>query len=202
MKEDKPKEPLTKAPASAEAEADKKIEELEKQKNEYLEGWKKERASFLNYKKEEMERIMELMKYANEGLVLKILPILDNFELAFKNVPEDLKKDEHIKGLLQIYQQLKDFLKSQGIEEIKAVGEKFDPNFHEVVGEIETESIKGQIESIKGQTFDKSDSDKSAGEEGRKEEKGKESGVVVEEIQKGYTMNGKVIRPARVKISK
>lgn len=176
-------------------EVERQLEECRKQKEEYLSGWKKEKADFLNYKKEEMERIGELIKYAGEEFILKILPILDNFEIVFKNIPEDLKNNENIKGLLQIHQQLKDFLKSQGIEEIKTVGEKFDPYFHEVVGEIETESIKGQ-------TFDKSDSDKSAGEEGRKEEKGKESGIVVEETQKGYTMNGKVIRPSKVKISK
>lgn len=144
------------------------IKKEESKEKEYLEGWKRERADFLNYKKEEMERLALLMKYANEELILKILPILDNCLTAEKNIPEELKKDEHIKGILQIYQQMRDFLKSQDIEEIKAVGEKFDPNFHEVVEEVE----------------------------------GEESGIIVEEIQKGYKLNGRVIRPAKVKINK
>ncbi|MFA5878269.1 MAG: nucleotide exchange factor GrpE [Candidatus Staskawiczbacteria bacterium] len=115
------------------------IEELKKQKEEYLSGWKRERADFLNYKREEMERITDLMKYASAELIIKLLPILDNFMVAEQNIPPEVKEDKNIAGLLQINQQLKVFLKSQGIEEIKAVGEKFDPNFHEAVDEIEAE---------------------------------------------------------------
>jgi molecular chaperone GrpE len=147
------------------------IEKLQKEKEEYLNGWKRERADFLNYKKEEMERIVELIKYANEELVIKILPILDNFLAAEKNIPEELKKDKHMSGLLQINQQIKSFLKGQDIEEIKAVGEQFNPNFHESVGE---------ISNIQHPT----------------------PNTIVEEVQKGYTLHGKVIRPAKVKITK
>ena len=49
---------------------------------EYLNGWKRERADFLNYKKDEMERIGQLVKYSNEELILKIIPILDNIYLC------------------------------------------------------------------------------------------------------------------------
>lgn len=148
----------------------KKLEECQKKKDEYLAGWQRARADFLNYGKEEMERIKEILKYGNENLILKILPILDNFELAEKKLPENLKNDGEIKGLLQIKIQLQDFLKNQGIEEIKTIGEKFDPNFQEVVGEVEEADC--------------------------------ESGTVIEEAQKGYTIHGKVLRPAKVKIAK
>jgi len=147
-----------------------KLRECEKQKAEYLAGWQRSRADFLNYKKGEMERISEILKYANEGLILKILPILDNFEIAFKKLPENLKTNENIKGIFQIKTQLQDLLKSQGLEEIKSLGEKFNPELQEVIEEVET--------------------------------KDKESGIVVEEVQKGYKLHGKVIRPAKVKISK
>jgi molecular chaperone GrpE len=70
----------------------KKLKEVQEQKDEYLNSWKRERADFLNYKKQETERITELLNYAGTGLVLKLLPILDNFDLAEKNMPEDLKK--------------------------------------------------------------------------------------------------------------
>ena len=80
----------------------KQFEECQKQKEEYLNGWKRERADFLNYKKEEMERIGELIKYANEELILKIIPILDNFELAEKKLSGDLKENEWVKGILNI----------------------------------------------------------------------------------------------------
>lgn len=151
-------------------ELKKKLEECQKLKDEYLAGWQRARADLLNYKKEEMERIGELIKYAGTGIILKILPILDNFEIAERKLSEDLKNNEGVKGILQIKNQVLDFLKSQGVEQIKSLAEKFDPNFHEVVEEIEV--------------------------------KDKEPGIVIEEVQKGYKINGRLLRPARVKISK
>jgi len=151
-------------------ELEKKIEECEALKSEYLAGWQRARADFLNYKKEEIEKIKEIIKYANEELILKILPILDNFELSEKKLPEDLKNNKYVKGISQTRNQLQDFLKQQGIEEIKSIGEKFDPNFHEAVEEVKIE--------------------------------GKEADIVVEEVQKGYQIHGKLLRPAKVKITK
>ena len=69
-----------------------KLDELEKKCEEYLNNWKRERADFLNYKKEEMERVGFLGKYLKEDIILKILPILDNIELAEKQLPKKLKK--------------------------------------------------------------------------------------------------------------
>jgi len=132
---------------------------------EYLNGWKRERADFLNHKKEEMERIGIIIKYANEELILKILPILDNFYLAEKHLPED---KEFKNGFSQIKKQLEDFLSKEGIEVIETMGKPFDPNTMEAVGEAE----------------------------------GGDEGTIVEEVQRGYTLHGKVIRPAKVKISK
>ncbi len=148
----------------------KKLEEAEKLKNEYLAGWQRARADLINYKKEEIERVGELIKFSANGIFLKILPILDNFEIAEKKLPENLKNDENVKGILQIKNQILNFLKEQGVEEIKSVGEMFDPNFHEVVEEVEV--------------------------------KGKEPGIIIEEIQKGYKINGRLLRPAKVKVAK
>jgi molecular chaperone GrpE len=151
-------------------ELKKQLEECQKLKEEYLSGWQRSRADLLNYKKEEMERIGALINYAAEEIVLRFLPILDNFEVVEGRFPDDLKKDENVKGLLQIKNQLQDFLKIQGLEEIKSLGDKFDPNLHEVIGEIE--------------------------------EKDKEQGIIVEEIQKGYKFAGRLLRPAKVKVIK
>jgi len=142
------------------------LEELKIKAEEYLSGWKRERADFLNYKKEEMERIGQLVKYANEELILKIIPILDNLCLAAQHIEDE--------GVNQIKKQLEDFLKKEGIEPVKAVGEKFDANTMEAVGE--TASAEG--------------SDESKGE------------IVSEEIVRGYTMHGKLIRPAKVRVTK
>ena len=148
----------------------KKLAESEKKRDEYLAGWQRARADFLNYKKEEMERIGDLLKYGVEELILKMLPILDNFNLTEKKLSEELKNDESGKGILQIKTQILDFLKNQGVEEMKTIGKKFDPNFHEATEMIEKKDV--------------------------------ESGTVLEEIQKGYTIHGKVLRPAKVKVSK
>ena len=173
------------SPVDISRDISRELEECEKLKDEYLAGWQRERADFLNYKREELERIGEILKYTNIGLILNILPILDNFEIAEKKLPEDLKNDENVKGILQIKNQILNFLKNQGVEEIKSAGEKFDPNFHEAVEEIEPSSANLP-----------------AGRQGATEGKDIKSGIIVEEIQKGYKINGKVLRPARVKVAK
>lgn len=113
-------------------ELQKELDECKKQKEEYLAGWQRERADFLNYKKEEMERIGQLVGYAKEELILEILPIMDNFDVATRQnlFPEKLSGQEKeriekiIQGVNQIKKQFQDFLKSLGVEEIKSVGEK------------------------------------------------------------------------------
>ena len=146
------------------------LKKYEKLKNEYLACWQRERADFINYKKNELIRMGELVSYSNIDLILKILPILDNFELVENKLPEQLKNDKNIKGLLQIKVQIKDFLKNQKIEEIKSIGKKFDPNFHEVIGQVKV--------------------------------RGKKQGIIVEEIQKGYKFNERIIRIAKVRVAK
>jgi len=158
------------SPVDISRDISRELEECQKLKDEYLAGWQRERADFLNYKKEELERIGEILKYTNVGLILNILPILDNFEIAEKKLPEDLKNDENVKGILQIKNQILDFLKNQGVEKIESLGKKFDPNLMEVVEVVEM--------------------------------KEKESAIVLEEIQKGYKINGRLLRPTKVKISK
>lgn len=148
----------------------KELEEYKKKSEEYLAGWQRARAEFLNYKKEEMERISEILKYANENLILKILPILDNIYLAESKIPDDLKNNQWVEGILKIKNQILDFLKNQGVEEIETVNQKFDPNFQEVVEEAEKTDV--------------------------------ESGIVIEEIQKGYKIHGRLLRPAKVKVAK
>ena len=149
---------------------EKKLEDSEKQKKEYLSGWQRERADFINYKKDELKKIEELVKYASSGMVLKLLPILDNFDIAEKKISDKSKSNKDIKGLLQIKKQLEDFLKTSGIEPIDILGKKFDPAYHEIVELVE--------------------------------EKGKESGIIIEEMQKGYTVYRKLLRPAKVKVVK
>ena len=114
--------------------------------------------------------MLNIIDIANEEMVLKILPLLDNMELAEKHLSDDLKGNEYVKGILQIKTQFLDFLKNQRVEPIEAMGKKFDPVLHEVVEEVEA--------------------------------KDKEPGTIIEEIQKGYLINQRLLRPTKVKILK
>jgi molecular chaperone GrpE len=145
------------------------LEECQKQRDEYLAGWQRAKADLINFKREETERFQEIIRFFQEENLLKLLPILDNLNLAEKNLPEKLREDEHTQGLLNIKKQLEDLFKSQGVEEIKTEG-KFDPNFHEAVEMMENKDL--------------------------------ESGTVFEEVQKGYKINNRVLRPAKVKVIK
>lgn len=142
------------------------IEKCKKEKEEILNSFKREKANFLNYKKEEKERTEKTMKYFLEEIILEILPILDNFEIAEKEASSE--DNQWIEGFLKIKMQIKDLLKSWGVEEMECAGKEFDPNFHEAVEVIE----EGESQKVK------------------------------EEVQKGYIFKDKVIRPAKVKISK
>lgn len=149
-------------------ELKKILEEAEKKRDEYFGGWQREKADFLNYKKQEFERLKGTLCIAKESLFSEIIPVLDSFELAEKAIPEKEKEDNNIKGLILIKKQLEDSLKGLGLKEIESLGKKFDPNLHEAVGE----------------------------------EEGKEPGVIFEEVEKGYSFEDKVIKPAKVKIGK
>ena len=133
------------------------LEELQKKSEEYLNGWKRSQADFINYKKDEIKRFEEVLKFGNEILIRDILPVLDSLILA-KEVP--------------IKRQLEDILRKNGVEEIVVkIGDQFDPKFHEAIVEVEDNlTLK--------------------------------SGQVAEEVEKGYTLHGKLIRPAKIKCQK
>ena len=78
----------------------KEIEKLKHERDEYLDGWKRSKADFLNYKKEEGERLQEMEEYVKGGLVVKILPILDNIVRAEKEIPEQEKGSKGYKGVI------------------------------------------------------------------------------------------------------
>ena len=122
---------------------DKKHKKSEK--NEYLENWKRERAAFLNYKREEMERMEKVVKFANQELILNILNILDNIYIAEEKLPKDLEKNEWVKGILNVKNQILEFLKNQRVEQIDCLKKEFDPNFHEAVEMSESKSKSGII---------------------------------------------------------
>jgi len=155
----------------------KKIEKLKKdlkkcqsEKQEYLNGWQRAKADFINFKKRSEESKKELFQYASENIILEIIPTLDNFEQAMKNKEVWESVDENWrKGIEMIHFQLVDMLKRNGVTEIESLGENFDPKIHE------------SIETIK--VDDEENNDK-----------------ILEVTQKGYRMGDKIIRHPNVKV--
>lgn len=146
-----------------------------------LNGWKRAQADLINFQNVQEKKNAELIEFAREVAVAKLLPSLDSLEQALRHAPEEseelrsknedfaTKYKDWLNGISGITKQLDKALSELGVEKIEAVGKKFDPNFHEALREIEGQG---------------------------------ESGMVVEEYQTGYMINGKVVRPSQVGISK
>lgn len=114
-------------------------EKCKKQADEYLNNWKQERADFINYRKDEAKRMAEFVKFSNEGLILEIIEIIDDLEIAAKHQAE---KD----GLSAILNKFWDLLKKYGVEKIKVADQTFNPVYHESV---ESESGGDKIKEIR-----------------------------------------------------
>ncbi len=114
-------------------EIKKELEKCREEAREYLMGWKREKADFVNYKKQREREMIKFREFANENIIISLLPIVDNFDLAIKHLPKELESSDWVKGILHIKNQLENFLKEAGVEEIKSVGEKFNPEYHEVI---------------------------------------------------------------------
>lgn len=117
-------------------ELKEKIGELEKQNEEYLNGWKRAKADYINFKNEQEKRSSDMASIARITSLLQYLPVLDNFRKAFKHLPDDMKGSDWVKGIEQIYKQLREIMKTMGVEEITdLVGKPFDPSLHQAVGD-------------------------------------------------------------------
>ncbi len=118
----------------------KKLGVCEKEKNEYLDGWKRARADLVNYKKDELQRIEKVIDIEKESILRKFILILDNFNRAEKETGKNEESDSLIEGFLKIKEQMERFLKDEGVTEINAEGKEFDPLYHEAVETVESES--------------------------------------------------------------
>ena len=120
--------------------------DLEVKCEEYLNGWKRAQADYQNLVKDVAKDKMEFVKYANQALIMDLLPIMDNFKAAFNLIPEVEMKSAWVVGFSHIKKQMADFLAVNGVEEIKTVGEKLDVSVHEAVEYDEkSESPEGEI---------------------------------------------------------
>jgi len=134
----------------------KEIRELEEKLAEATAGWQRTQADFINYKKRSAEEHLEFCKKANAELIYDLLPVLDNFQLAAKHIPQNLENDNWTQGIKQIEKQLESVLESEGLQRIKTVGEQFDPAIHEAVEHVSSDKPEDEIteEVLSGYKFD------------------------------------------------
>ena len=126
----------------------------EKEKAEkYLANWQRSQADFANYKKRSEQEKEEVIEFANSVLMCNLLPIMDDLERAFASVPAELDESNWTEGIRLIYNKLKTTLETQGLTEIKARGEPFDPRLHEAVMHQEGEEGMVVEETQKGYKF-------------------------------------------------
>ena len=90
-------------------------------------------AELINYRKRKDEEVSNMLKYANQDLIMEILPIVDNFERALKLSEKDEANAKFAEGFKMLYNGLVNILHKFGVEEIKSTGEKFDPTYHEAL---------------------------------------------------------------------
>lgn len=143
------------------------VEKIEAERDQYLSGWQRAKADYLNYKKEEQSRLGDIAKYTNEDILKEMVTVLDNFDLGLQALE---KAGPVEKGVYMIRSQIEDVLKKRGLEKITLKpGDPFDPSIAEAIAEGESEQPPGTI---------------------------------MEEIESGYRLYDKVLRPARVRLSK
>lgn len=111
----------------------------------HLEGWKRAKADYANLQKEHAAKWQEMMQFANSNFILELLPLVDYFKYGYKAVPEEQKNSPWMQGIQHISHQFMEILKRNGVEEIKTVGEKIDPNLHEAVEEVKSDRPHGTI---------------------------------------------------------
>lgn len=104
------------------------------EQKEALNGWRRALADFENYKKRQLTNNEEFRKFANEDLILEILPVLDNFQAAMEHIPQEQKNEGWVTGIMFIQKQLLDILATKGLEKIPVkIGDEIDENIHEIV---------------------------------------------------------------------
>ena len=133
-------------------EMKRQMEALKKDNAELLKSLQMERADFDNFRKRNQTAVSEAVAAGKADAIIELLPVLDNFERAFQNAPED-SEDAFLKGMKMIYTQFNDTLKKMGVEEIPALNQPFDPNFHNAVMKAEPE--EGEEEGIIKEVFTK-----------------------------------------------
>lgn len=129
------------------------LEKTQAQASEYLDGWQRARAEFANFKKRTEAEREDIRCRSNEELLLRLLPVVDDFERAFQSVPPELADEAWVNGVAMVLHKLESLLENQNVIPVESVGQAFDPQRHEAIMQEEsTEHPDGTVieELLKG----------------------------------------------------
>jgi molecular chaperone GrpE len=129
------------------------LAEEKERAEKYLVNWQRCQADFVNYKQRTEQEKKEIIEFANSALISILLPIMDDLARAFASVPAELDASNWTEGIKLIYNKFKATLEAQGLTEIEARGEPFDPHLHEAVMQQEGEDGIVVEETQKGYKF-------------------------------------------------
>ncbi|MEI6478965.1 MAG: nucleotide exchange factor GrpE, partial [bacterium] len=128
-----------KDPKEAVKKLKEKISRLEEEKKEYLAGWQRDKADFINARKRDEEERKEIVKYSTERLIDALIPVLESFNMAMSNKETWEKVDKNWRiGVEYIYNHFKQTLEQEGLKEIDPKGKKFDPMRDEALEYVHT----------------------------------------------------------------
>lgn len=129
----------------SEGELLSQLEELKKKCDEYYDNWVRTTADFENYKKRVQKEKEEYIEYGNEAILREFVGILDNMERALSFMKKEENLHSLIEGVELIYKQMLGLLEKYGVKPIEALGKKFDPFYHEVVEQRESDEEEGTV---------------------------------------------------------
>ena len=112
---------------------------------EYLDGWQRERAEFANARKRLEKRRIEAFNNASVDHAAKLLPLLDDFDRALLNVPAEIEANSWFEGIQLVRRKFQTIMEGLKVEVIEAVGQPFDPNFHEALSLKEVDDVESGI---------------------------------------------------------
>src|SRR2546421_3636659 len=124
---------LKKHPGADQTDGDDPVTGLQADLDRFRDLAMRSQADFENYKKRCAREKEEAIKYANRGLLEKLVSIVDHFELGLEAARGEGEKSAIYSGMNLVLKQLQDFLVENGLQPIEAVGQKFDPNLHEAI---------------------------------------------------------------------
>ncbi|MBQ8040987.1 MAG: nucleotide exchange factor GrpE [Lachnospiraceae bacterium] len=158
----------TKKADKKKAKADKRNEAMQAKVDELEDRVKRQMAEFENFRKRTDKEKAAMFEVGAKSVIEKILPVVDNFERGLAAIPEDEENSPFASGMKMIYKQMMDELEKLGVKPIEAVGQEFDPNFHNAVMQVEGDEY--------------------------------ESGIIAQELMKGYMYNDSVVRHSMVAV--